>query len=307
VRGDGLTARFYRTVDVVPAPQARKRALLSRVRCSECQMCFRSLCAQGGGYHVRLDGRTLRTPARGTLLLPSLPLALAVAAEWEWQDARTLRPFTMPIMVRQTFRLPPQLPLFAGEHARPAAARSDARACCSGAHTRQSLCATAIDRIPSTRDTTVESLLRFFQTDALCVRSDAPALAAAQATAWDPLLEWVGAELGGRPAASSSLFGPPHPEAATAAMRAALDACDDWQLAGVSALSAAARSLVMAFALARRRVRAADAPTLLRIEEDAQAAEWGFVEGGHDVDIADLRARIAAPAVFLDLLRADAK
>ncbi len=53
-----------------------------------------------GGFHVRLDGRVLRTPARGALLLPSLPLALAVAAEWEWQDARTLRPFTMPIMAR---------------------------------------------------------------------------------------------------------------------------------------------------------------------------------------------------------------
>jgi ATP synthase F1 complex assembly factor 2 len=258
---------------------------------------------------VRLDGRTLRTPARGALLLPSLPLALAVAAEWEWQDARTLRPFTMPIMVRP----PPLAPASAAaaaasEHARAAASRSDAHAAVlHAAHPGQSLCATAIDRMPSTRDTTVDSLLRFFQTDALCVRSDAPALAAVQAAAWDPLLDWVGTELGGRPAASSSLFGPPHPKAATAAMRAALAACDDWQLAGVSALSAAARSLVMAFALARRRVRAADAHTLLRIEEDAQAAEWGFVEGGHDVDIADLRARIAAPAVFLDLLRADAK
>ena len=49
---------------------------------------------------VLLDGRTLRTPARNPLALPSLPLALAVAAEWEWQEQRNLRPFTMPIMVR---------------------------------------------------------------------------------------------------------------------------------------------------------------------------------------------------------------
>ena len=56
---------------------------------------------QGGGAHVvLLDGRTLRTPARNPLALPSLPLALAVAAEWEWQEQRNLRPFTMPIMVR---------------------------------------------------------------------------------------------------------------------------------------------------------------------------------------------------------------
>jgi ATP synthase F1 complex assembly factor 2 len=168
----------------------------------------------------------------------------------------------------------------------------------------QSLCATAIDRVPVTRGATIEALLRFFQTDALCVRSNAPALAAAQAAAWDPLLTWTESSLGARPAASDSIFGPEHSAEAVAAMREALVRCDDWQLAGVSALSAAARSLVMAFALARRRVRAADAPTLLRIEEDAQAAEWGFVEGGHDVDIADLRARIAAPVAYLDLLRA---
>lgn len=242
---------------------------------------------------MRLDGRVLKTPARNTLLLRSLPLALAVAAEWEWQDARTLRPFTMPIMAR----------------ARAAAELRTLRAALTAFHhslglLSQSLCATALDRVPLTRDATNDSLLRFFDTDALCVRSDAPELAAAQAAAWDPLLDWVGAELGGRPDASDSIFGPAHPDAARAAMRAALHACDDWQLAGVTALSAAARSLVMAFALARRRVRAADAAALLRIEEDAQAARWGFVEGGHDVDIADLRARIAAPAAFLDLLDA---
>ncbi len=55
---------------------------------------------QCDGFHITLDGRTLRTPARAQLLLPSHALALAVAAEWEWQDAKTIRPFTMPLMVR---------------------------------------------------------------------------------------------------------------------------------------------------------------------------------------------------------------
>ena len=33
-----------------------------------------------------------------------------------------------------------------------------------------------------------------------------------------------------------------------------------------------------------------------------QVEEWGFVEGGHDIDIADLHVRLAAPSVFLRLL-----
>jgi len=30
--------------------------------------------------------------------MPTKSLALAVAAEWEWQSGRSIRPFTMPLM-----------------------------------------------------------------------------------------------------------------------------------------------------------------------------------------------------------------
>ena len=216
-----------------------------------------------GGYHILLDGRTLRTPARAELLLPSHELALAVAAEWEWQDSRNIRPFTMPLMA---------------------------------------LSATAIDRVPYTRAVLTEQLLSFFATDALCCRSPPGALAEAQAAAWDPLLRWAADELGVAAEQSDSIFGPSHPPEAVQSLRAHLHAADDWQLAGITAASAACRSLLMAFALARGRVRPAEAPALLRLEEAAQTAEWGVVEGGHDVDEADLRARCAAAAVFLRLL-----
>ena len=39
-----------------------------------------------------------------------------------------------------------------------------------------------------------------------------------------------------------------------------------------------------------------------RVEETFQIEEWGLVEGGHDIDIADTKARVAAPAVFMRLL-----
>ena len=78
----------------------------------------------------------------------------------------------------------------------------------------QGLCSTAIDRIPQTRGATVSQLLRFFETDALCVRSDHPRLAAQQAAAWDPVLEWVHREMGVRPAVSDSIFGALQPSAA---------------------------------------------------------------------------------------------
>ncbi len=38
-----------------------------------------------GGYTIELDGRTLKTPARDTLLLPTRALADLVAGEWQAQ------------------------------------------------------------------------------------------------------------------------------------------------------------------------------------------------------------------------------
>ena len=41
-----------------------------------------------------------------------------------------------------------------------------------------------------------------------------------------------------------------------------------------------------------------------RAEEDASIEEWGLVEGGHDVDQADIAVRLAAPRAMMSMLRA---
>lgn len=40
-----------------------------------------------------------------------------------------------------------------------------------------------------------------------------------------------------------------------------------------------------------------------RLEENLQIEEWGLVEGGHDIDNTDVRVRVGAPMVFLQLVR----
>jgi chaperone required for assembly of F1-ATPase len=37
------------------------------------------------GYQLMLDAKPVKTPGKNDAVLPTLPLALAVAAEWEWQ------------------------------------------------------------------------------------------------------------------------------------------------------------------------------------------------------------------------------
>ena len=48
--------------------------------------------AADGGFAVRLDGRTARTPAKAPLIVPTLAFAEAAAAEWAARARSCRRP-----------------------------------------------------------------------------------------------------------------------------------------------------------------------------------------------------------------------
>lgn len=110
------------------------------------------ISSEGTSWFVQLDGRTLKTPSKAKLALPTEALAHAIAAEWEYQEAKSIRPFTMPLM---------------------------------------QLTATAIDRTPFVRSDTIDTLIKYFHTDpALCMIEEDTDLGRFQAEAWQPLMEW---------------------------------------------------------------------------------------------------------------------
>ena len=41
---------------------------------------------------------------------------------------------------------------------------------------------------------------------------------------------------------------------------------------------------------------------MARLEEELQLEHWGYVEGGHDIDDADIRVRLGAASIFARLL-----
>lgn len=220
--------------------------------------------ASGDGYVVMLDHRILKTPSKKNLQVPSLRLAQAIAAEWDYQDQDAIRPFTMPLM---------------------------------------KLTSTAIDKVPKEREKIIQNLLEFFHTDAACCRDeDNCPLGELQAEVMNPLLDWMEKEFGYRPSHTTSLFVGDQPDEVVKALEKALNSANNWQLAAVDALSASAKSLVVAMAVYRGRLGIEDAIQVIRLEEDFQIEDWGLVEGGHDVDLADLRCRVAAASVFLRLL-----
>ena len=237
LRGDGTAPRFYKRVEVVQMDD-------------------------GSGD---LDGRRLKTPKRVPLAVPSKSLAVAVAAEWEWQSGRSVRPFTMPLMA---------------------------------------LVATAVDQMsqPEVRDLHVRKLLEHFHADVVLCRAEPGALAEHQAAAHEPILRWARAELGDvRP--SDSIFGANISEEVMRAAEARLCSMDAFELTAAFNAAASAKSLLVGLALTRGAVDVETATRAARAEEDFQIAEWGLVEGGHDVDQADIAVRLSAPRTMLNLLR----
>ncbi|GAV88261.1 ATP12 domain-containing protein [Cephalotus follicularis] len=223
----------------------------------------------GIGWTVMLDYRTLKTPSKRVLKLPTLGLAKAIAAEWEYQQIDGIRPFTMPLM---------------------------------------RLACTALERVPLTRPKIIEHLMKKFNQDLVfCRAPDDNVLTRGvherQVEKIDPLLEWVYSEFGCKPIVYSSIFGGKQDEVLVKAVEIFLKKTDDCELASIDAIAAAAHSLIIAIGVFRGRLQIEEAIELIRLEEDLQVDKWGLVEGGHDVDIADLRVQISAAAVFLGLSR----
>jgi chaperone required for assembly of F1-ATPase len=192
--------------------------------------------ASDGGCTVLLDGKPIKTPARATLTLPSQALAEAVAEEWRGQgDAIDMQ--AMPL-TRLAFA--------------------------------------AIDTVSADRARIAEQALRFGGSDLVCYRAEAPPdLAAQQAAAWDPLLDWLAEEHRARLSMATGIAFIEQPADALLALEQAVWRHDDFALAGLHAVATITGSLVLALALSGARLSAAEAFALAMLDEDFQAEKWG--------------------------------
>ena len=110
----------------------------------------------GDGVSVQLDGRNLRSPAGSLLLVPTLPLAEAIADEWRAQ-CDDIEPATMPLF---------------------------------------GLAVTVLDRVTPQRSAIITELSAYGANDLLCYRDDQDDLAGWQHSQWQPWLDWLADEWG---------------------------------------------------------------------------------------------------------------
>ena len=188
------------------------------------------------GWHVHLDGKQLRSPAKQALALPTRALAEAIATEWDAQGEK-IAPQTMPFM---------------------------------------QLASTAIDRVAADRTRVLAETAGYAGSDLVCYRVAAPEdLARRQAQHWQPLVDWVAERYDVTLAVTTGILAVPQPDQALERFRRVLAAADDFALTALAAITGAAGSLVIALALAEGRLTAEQAAEAALLDELHQAEKWG--------------------------------
>lgn len=193
--------------------------------------------AVDGGFEIRLDGKTVRTPARHALSVPTERLAALLAAEWQAQQ-EVIDPNTMPV-------------------------------------TR--LVNTAIDAVSTQVDEVLEDIVRFSQSDMLCYRADEPeGLVERQAERWDPVLDWVAETHGARFMLAAGIIHQQQPARAVDAFRAALQAhADPIALSALHTMTTLTGSAILALALAEGQLTLDETWALAHLDEDWTNEHWG--------------------------------
>lgn len=123
---------------------------------------------------------------------------------------------------------------------------------------------------------------------------------------WDPLIAWVKDEFNA-PMKTTTELTVDQPDASVDALYDAIVSTDPWRLSAIDSVASLARSYIIGLAVERGRITAQQAYEASRLHEDYQIANWGKVEGGHDIDQAYVSMKMSAVGTYLELLpkRAD--
>ena len=190
-----------------------------------------------GPFAVLLDGRPARTPARAVLAFEQEGLAQLVQQEWA-AVGEVIDPAQMPL-------------------------------------TR--LINSALDGVAQQIAAVQADAARYAGSDLLCYRADHPErLVERQQMSWDPLLAWVAERWGAHLVTGIGvMFVTQPPDALERLSKVVAHCTAPLPLAALHSLTTVTGSLVLALALAERRLTLADVWALAHLDEDFQMEIWG--------------------------------
>jgi chaperone required for assembly of F1-ATPase len=191
------------------------------------------------GWRILLDGRAVKTPERAELVLPTVPLAEAIAEEWRAQGAE---------LHLASMRL-------------------------------TKIANTAIDAVRPNADAVAEDIVTYGQRDLICYRAEAPErLAERQRQLWDPMLAWVRDAYGAPLTVTEGVMPVEQPAGSLAALRAAVAEIDPFGLTALHVITTLLGSAVLALAHVSGRLSIEESWTAAHVDEDFQIENWGADE-----------------------------
>jgi len=198
-----------------------------------------SVAEAEGGFAILLDGRGVKTPAKSSLVVPTIAFAEIIAEEWRAQ-AEAINPASMP-------------------------ATRAANA--------------AIDKVRGQMDEVAGLISDYGDSDQVCYRADAPdTLVAKEAEAWDPITDWAAHRYGVRPILCAGVVHKPQPALLLESLRADVAQLTAFELTCFHDLVANSGSLLIALAVIDRFDTPEALWTASRVDEDWQIAQWGTDE-----------------------------
>ena len=216
-----------------------------------------------GGFRVTLDGRPIRTQAGAPQVVPTRPLAEAMAEEWRRQGDE-IDPKSFPMRDLADF---------------------------------------AIDKVATGRAETIGKLVGYAETDTLCYRADPDEpLFRRQQDVWEPLVAGTEQRHGVRMERVSGILHRPQPAETIERLGETLAQMDPFTLAALQTLGSLAASLTVALSALEPRADAEKLFAASNCEEDWQAEQWGWdleAERSREIRLAAFRTAMD----FLHLAR----
>jgi ATP synthase F1 complex assembly factor 2 len=220
-----------------------------------------SVTQSNGIFEINLDRHKLKTPMGKVFQVPSEPLALAVATEWDAQQS---------LIQQNTMHL-------------------------------TSLSNSVIDNLSRrTSESLAESIINFLDTDTVCYRlNEPPELKQLQEEQWNPVLDWCNHRYNVAIPCTTGIAIPVIPTEIKDTFRRHLLSYNFWALTGFYFGVESVKSLVLTLAAVDRFISVEKAVSLSRLEQEFQTSTWGTVEWSHDLELMDTRARLSAAVLFI--------
>ena len=189
-----------------------------------------------GGWQVMLDTRALKTVKGGPQVVPTKPLAEALAAEWDAQGDK-VDPATMPMRDMADY---------------------------------------AIDMVAPDPTSLIDKAVQYGDTDTLLYRADPDEpLYAKQQEVWEPIVEAMETRLGAKFTRISGIIHRPQSEETLSALRGELTGQSPFALGSIEMMTHLAASLITGLSAAQKDADALALWNAASLEEEWQAEEWG--------------------------------